>query len=47
METVDNDPGTSQSADNKPALMFKIASKRKRWRSQFENTPTDSDASSC
>lgn len=33
METIDSEPGTSQSADSKPALMFKIASKRKRWRS--------------
>ncbi|XP_037621311.1 two pore segment channel 3 isoform X1 [Sebastes umbrosus] len=30
METIDNDQGTGQSADNKPTLMFKIASKRYR-----------------
>ncbi|XP_074485890.1 two pore segment channel 3 [Sebastes fasciatus] len=30
METIDNDQGTGQSANNKPALMFKIASKRYR-----------------
>nr|XP_046233001.1 two pore segment channel 3 isoform X2 [Scatophagus argus] len=30
METMDSDQGTSQSANNKPALMFKIASKRYR-----------------
>ncbi|KAM9856536.1 two pore segment channel 3 [Aulostomus maculatus] len=30
METIDSDLGTSQSTDNKPALMFKIASKRYR-----------------
>ncbi|XP_044045272.1 two pore segment channel 3 isoform X2 [Siniperca chuatsi] len=30
METIDNDQGTSQSANTKPALMFKIASKRYR-----------------
>ncbi|XP_056264603.1 two pore segment channel 3 [Pseudoliparis swirei] len=30
METIDSDQGTGQSASNKPALMFKIASKRYR-----------------
>uniref|UniRef100_UPI0037E74FC8 two pore segment channel 3 isoform X2 n=1 Tax=Semicossyphus pulcher TaxID=241346 RepID=UPI0037E74FC8 len=30
METSDNDLGTGQSANNKPSLMFKIASKRYR-----------------
>lgn len=30
METTDNDQGTGQSANSKPALMFKIASKRYR-----------------
>ncbi|XP_068583732.1 two pore segment channel 3 isoform X2 [Cebidichthys violaceus] len=30
METIDNDQGTGQSANNKPGLMFKIASKRYR-----------------
>ncbi|XP_038570705.1 two pore segment channel 3 isoform X1 [Micropterus salmoides] len=30
METIDNDQGTGQSADNRPSLMFKIASKRYR-----------------
>ncbi|XP_029315295.1 two pore segment channel 3 [Cottoperca gobio] len=30
METIDNDQGTRQAANNKPALMFKIASKRYR-----------------
>ncbi|XP_070778546.1 two pore segment channel 3 [Enoplosus armatus] len=30
METIDSDQGTGQSANNKPALMFKIASKRYR-----------------
>ncbi|KAM9363311.1 two pore segment channel 3 [Symphorus nematophorus] len=30
METIDNDQGTGQSANHKPALMFKIASKRYR-----------------
>lgn len=30
METMDSDQGTNQSADNKPTLMFKIASKSKK-----------------
>ncbi|XP_034083246.1 two pore segment channel 3 isoform X1 [Gymnodraco acuticeps] len=30
METIDSDQGTGQSANNKPTLMFKIASKRYR-----------------
>lgn len=30
METIDNDQGTGQSANNRPNLMFKIASKRYR-----------------
>ncbi|KAF3852624.1 hypothetical protein F7725_005979 [Dissostichus mawsoni] len=30
METIDSDQGTGQSANNKPSLMFKIASKRYR-----------------
>ncbi|KAG8014914.1 Two pore calcium channel protein 1, partial [Nibea albiflora] len=30
METIDSDQGTGQSADSKPTLMFKIASKRYR-----------------
>ncbi|XP_035515599.1 two pore segment channel 3 [Morone saxatilis] len=30
METIDNDQGAGQSVDNRPALMFKIASKRYR-----------------
>ncbi|XP_076585298.1 two pore segment channel 3 isoform X2 [Chaetodon auriga] len=37
METIDNDQGPGQSANNKPALMFKIASKSKN-ESKFRKT---------
>ena len=30
METIDSDQGTGQSANSKPGLMFKIASKSKK-----------------
>jgi len=42
METIDSDQGTGQSASNKPALMFKIASKSKKIDAFILKGQTDS-----
>lgn len=47
METIDNDQGTGQSADNRPSLMFKIASKSKKQTKETLQTRQEGRFVSC